>query len=321
MNSLIVQARVELKKFLKEALEETVPSLGALETTAFEEDMEKRYLKIGVCPKGCMTFVGGAASQLLRCRECTLPRFNHCKYKLCRFKDYDLCKHRPESKTERKSLVYRPIVPLLVELLQTSFFIDYCAHALKFVETHPWHAGEDYVYSDFLSGREAQKHIKEMHDKFVGIEKTVPGCKEVSLLAADYYDGVKMVERLKVPRYFWPLFIALLSLPPAVRGKYGAGCFFWGFLASKPGSKVEEFLFRDCMIPELQQLEEGVHVEINGNRYYIQLRLIVHVYDTKAKEKIDKFQGTGSYGGCIKCMANPGVYMPLILNIHYSLFV
>ena len=61
----------------------------------------------------------------------------------------------------------------------------------------------------------------------------------------------------------------------------------------------------DCMIPELH--------------------LIVHVFDTKrslkAIEKIAKLQGAGSYGGCIKCMANPGVYMPFIVNIHYSLFV
>ena len=48
---------------------------------------------------------------------------------------------------------------------------------------------------------------------------------------------------------------------------------------------------------------------------------IVHVYDTKAKEKIDRFQGTGSFGGCIKCMENPGVYMPFFFNMHYSLFV
>jgi hypothetical protein len=137
-------------------------------------------------------------------------------YPFCRFRDYDLCPHREISKTPKKNLIYRPLLPLLAELLQTEYFAEYCSHALRFVEESPWHAGDDYVYCDFLSGREAQKHIKEMHERFLDYERTgeVNGVVEISLLASDYYDGVKMMERNKNNAAFWPLFIGLLSLPP-----------------------------------------------------------------------------------------------------------
>ena len=226
----------------------------------------------------------------------------------CRFLDYDLCPHREISKTPKKNLIYRPLLPLLAELLQTEYFAEYCSHALRFVEERPWHEGDDYVYCDFLSGREAQKHIKEMHERFLDYERTgeVEGVVEISLLASDYYDGEKMMERNKNKAAFWPLFIGFMSLPVSVRGKYGAGCFFWGFMTSQPGSIVEQFLLRDCVIPELQLLEEGVTITVCDISYFVQVRAVNHVYDTKGKEKIDHSLGTNSYPGCIKCMANPG---------------
>lgn len=309
MLGYVVAARVELKRCIKDALEAIVPSLEHLETAPFTEEIETKYVKIGVCPRGCMAFVGHTECELLRCRKCEHPRFNHCTYPSCKHKEYDLCSHRLESKTAKKFLFYRPILPLLMELVQTKYFVEYSANALKFVQANPWNAGDTYIYSDVLSGAEAQKHVLVMHERFLEFEKTLGGdqqAKEVSLLAAEYYDGVKMCQRMKIAKYYWPLFICFVSLPVSVRGKYGTGCFFWGFMNSKPGSNVEEFLFRDCVVPELQTLEEGVHMEYNGIHYYIQLRLILHVYDGRAKEHVEKYKGAGSYGGCIRCKANPG---------------
>jgi hypothetical protein len=298
----LVAGRVELKQFIKDSLEAVVPSLEQLETSAFAEAIEGKYVKIGVCPRGF------CECELLRCTQCQHPRFNHCTYPSCKNIGYDMCMHRIESKTDKKFLFYRPILPLLMELLQTRYFLEYCAHALKFVQANPWNAGEAYMYSDILTGAEAQKHVLDVHARFRMFEKTLPfEVKEVSMLAADYYDGVKMCQRMKIAKYYWPLFICFVSLPVSVRGNYGAGCVFWGFMNSKPGSNVEEFLFRDCVVPELQSLEEGVHMECNGIHYYIQLRLIVHVYDSRAKEHVEKYKGGGSYGGCIRCKANPGI--------------
>ena len=303
-----------MKKFIANELGEVVPKLKQLETSLYDKNIENKYMKIDVCPRGCMAFVGYEVSDLARCRECEAARFTKCSYVSCRYKTYDDCIHVDfERRVPIRNLFYRPLLPLIVELLQTKYFKDYCSHALAFVHQNPWHAGDDYVYNDILSGKECQKQVLEMHDVFTMFEASEAAprqqrVKEVSLVAADYYDGVPLNIRAKKAQNFWPLFVSFITLPISVRGKFGLGSFFWGFMSSKPGSFVEDFLFRDCVVAELKLLAKGYLIKIGEPYYFIQLRLVIHVYDTKAKEKIEKFLGTNSLSGCIKCMLHPGEY-------------
>ena len=308
----LVGVRVELKKFLKESLKEVIPAIENLDTQPYSKDIDRKYIKISICPGACMAFIGSDVCDLRRCKFCNLKRYSPCTYLSCRYRNYDDCPHRDDVKTPKKNVFYRPLLPLLKDLLETKYFSDYCSHALKYVTANPWRAGEEYVYSDLLSGKEAQKHVVEMHEQFLRYRNALSEIEdivEVSLIASDDYDGVEMMKRTRGFQYFWPLFISFVSLPPSLRGKYGIGSFFAGFNTTNPGSRVENFLFRDCFVPELQKFEEGVRLQVNGKNYFIQIRLLVHVYDTKAKEKLERFSGTNSYGGCIKCRGNPGMYV------------
>ena len=308
-----VVCREETKKFIANVFGDVIPNLKKLETSPYDKSIERKYLQIDVCPRGCMAFAGYDVSNLARCRKCQAPRFKKCSYISCRYKTYDECPHVDfQRRIANMNLFYRPLLPLLVELLQTKYFFDYCCHALAFVQKYPWHEGDDYLYNDILSGKQCQQQVLEMHDTFRRFKESEAAAqhqsiKEVSLVAADYYDGVPLNIRAKKAQNFWPLFVSFITLPISVRGKFGLGSFFWGFLSSKPGSLVEDFLFRDCVVAELKLLAKGYLIQIGDQHFFIQLRLVIHVYDTKAKEKIERFLGTNSLSGCIKCMLHPGL--------------
>jgi hypothetical protein len=73
------------------------------------------------------------------------------------------------------------------------------------------------------------------------------------------------------------------------------------------GSAAEEFLLKNCFAEELLKLYEGVIVKINNQEYFLQARLIQHILDTRALEKILKCQSTSnSYIGCVFCKGTTG---------------
>jgi len=76
----------------------------------------------------------------------------------------------------------------------------------------------------------------------------------------------------------------------------GIGLFMTALHDLSVGMKSEKELFSQCLIPELQELgrgivfttvnEEGKEIEV-----FLQARVIFHVMDTKAFEKIANVQG------------------------------
>jgi hypothetical protein len=74
-------------------------------------------------------------------------------------------------------------------------------------------------------------------------------------------------------------------------------------------SNAEEFLFSNCLVGELIKLNEGFIVTIKKQKYFLQARLIQHLWDTKAAEKILKCQCSNSYVGCIFCSGIKGQFM------------
>jgi hypothetical protein len=90
-------------------------------------------------------------------------------------------------------------------------------------------------------------------------------------------------------------------LPPLYRTKIGIGMFLVTYFTGVYGSMTEDFIFRNCFIDELELLNKGIEVEIEGKKYFLQCRLILHVLDTKAIEKILKCSCATSYKSCIFC--------------------
>jgi hypothetical protein len=79
------------------------------------------------------------------------------------------------------------------------------------------------------------------------------------------------------------------------------GMFMVSLFTEKTSSTVERFLMDLCFTEEIFMLGEGVHVYLNGKNYYIQARLVLHGFDTKAVEQICKVQASGSKAGCPFC--------------------
>jgi hypothetical protein len=108
---------------------------------------------------------------------------------------------------------------------------------------------------------------------------------------------------------FWPLVITILNLPPNCRIKLGVGMFLVSIFTAQQGSQAEDFLFKDCYIKELSKLYDGyLYTNPKTNqKYLIQVRLIVHCYDTKAVEDHLHVQSSGSLAGCFMCNSGRGV--------------
>ena len=97
------------------------------------------------------------------------------------------------------------------------------------------------------------------------------------------------------------MLFTILNLPPSYRNKVGVGTFCLSNFSGIAGSIAEEFLFKKCFVAELENLKKGITIKIDDKFYFIQARLILHVWDSKALEKELFVQGAGSYGGCTFC--------------------
>jgi hypothetical protein len=95
--------------------------------------------------------------------------------------------------------------------------------------------------------------------------------------------------------------LSILNLPPPYRIKLGVGMFLLTVFNGNYGSIAEEFLLEKCLTDELDKLYAGILITLEGKNYFLQARLIMHVWDTKAVEKQLKCKCTGSYPGCMFC--------------------
>lgn len=74
---------------------------------------------IDVCEAECMIFIGNN-QHLLHCSKCNSKRYYDCTETSCKNKSYETCDHR--NRKPRKTIIYRPIIPLLAQLLSFDFF-------------------------------------------------------------------------------------------------------------------------------------------------------------------------------------------------------
>ena len=59
------------------------------------------------------------------------------------------------------------------------------------------------------------------------------------------------------------------------------GMFKLASFTSQSHSAAEKFLFKECLMKEIEFLNNGYAIDIKGQSYFIQCRLIQFVFDTK----------------------------------------
>eukprot|EP01035_Chromulina_nebulosa_P022227 gene22227-28781_t len=92
------------------------------------------------------------------------------------------------------------------------------------------------------------------------------------------------------------------------------GMFKLASFSSKGHSSAEKFLFKQCLMKEIQCLDEGFAISINGQSYLIQCRLIQFVLDTKEVEHQVNVQCINAYSGCPYCFGTFGTTFDDIKN-------
>ena len=263
-----------------------------------------RQLKFDVCPSdGCIAFIGDSAD-FHQCSICFADRYRPCVK--CKRKDDFYgnilnCQHK--NRIAYKSVYYRPIVQLIISLINSDLFLMFLNYNLEKLY--------DYDYFDVQHVPTFQKNMAEMEKKYQQFCDTnnfeYNSITMVRICLSQNYDGC--ATRKKRVTSFWPLIITILNLPPHLRIKLGIGMFVLSVFTSQLGSEAEEFLFRDLYVAELKHLYIGYLYEnpINKKKYFIQVRLILSCFDTKAVEDHLHVHSSNSLAGCFMCENGKGL--------------
>jgi hypothetical protein len=263
-----------------------------------EED--SKMLEFHVCPdKGCCVFVGDYAT-LNFCPFCKADRFRKCTHPSCKTKSVDECQHERSKKVAYKTLFYRPLISLILELLHTDGFISAINYNfLNKTNTHK--------YVDVSDGATYKKNLTEMISNYNKLFSNIPEKERpimINLLFSQFYDGMQIYKKKHVT--FWPFLVSILNLPPNYRVKLGIGLFLLSIFTSRAKSKVEDFLLRWLIVEELKVLNEGIMLHVKGKDYFVQARMILTILDTKAVEDFLKVQTCCAFAGCFCCVNAKG---------------
>ena len=258
-----------------------------------------RWIKVNQCVNSCCVFVGKLKTAFA-CPKCGARRYKECVRFDCKGKGKkDDCDHLHMDGVANKNLLYRLLIPLLADLINTKYFVT----ALNF-QNDCIGSDSENAYTDILDGEVAKEHLhgmdnnyKAWRDENIGDRvNTVP----VNLLFMDFYDGAQLFHWKTCE--FWCFLTSIVNLPPAYRGKLGISTFLSAIYSGKHRT-AERFLFTDLYCEELRALYEGVeYIGMTGQRFFIQARLIFHVMDTKALEPVLNMESmTTSRYGCPFC--------------------
>ena len=122
----------------------------------------------------------------MSCGTCKQSRFRPCTQRGCRTHGTSHCPHLLQDGSPYKQLHYRPIIILIYDLLSHSNFHKYLNY-----DRRAHHNSTEY--SDFMDGKLARGHLKEMEDNFnawVEQDRDVRGnAIMVNLLFSEFYDS------------------------------------------------------------------------------------------------------------------------------------
>jgi hypothetical protein len=222
-------------------------------------------------------------------------------------------------------MIYKPFINLIILLLSTPNFEKILNY--KNIKRNK------YDNNDILDGISATRNKMEMNINFNSIsnkEKFIP----INLLCAIFYDGMQIYKTSVTS--FWPLFLTILNLPPSFRSTNHAGVFISSIFTSKYSiyfhhnyinyfhnvavgkhqSQAEEFLFNECLLHEFILLYHGIYINIKDKKYFVQARIISHVFDTKGAEKALNMTVTSQskFGSPLVKNGIKGVYFDEYIN-------
>lgn len=146
-----------------------------------------RLLTVSICPRGCCAYFA-SHSDLTRCPVCHGERFTHCTHRNCSGLNYDACKtHSLSGRVPLKTMHYRPLLGLVIELLETQGFLSCLAWTNK--------RSRSGFVSDLMDGINPKKHLQAMHENYVR-KCTVSGdhLVEVNLILSLFYDGAQVCD-------------------------------------------------------------------------------------------------------------------------------
>lgn len=122
-----------------------------------------RALQVDICQMGCMVFMGEDVDRT-RCSVCKSPRYTPCSHRHCKDKSYDECNHSKKNRIPIKVVHYRPIIPLLRDLLRFPKF----RQALQY-GTEKMNNRSD-ILTDVLDGTACRVAWDHMDDRFMKLE-------------------------------------------------------------------------------------------------------------------------------------------------------
>ncbi len=151
------------------------------------------------------------------------------RYKVCARSDCegkgkkDNCDHLYMDGVANKNFLYRLLIPLLIDLINTDYFVA----ALHF-QNDCIGSDSENAYTDILDGKVAKEHLQGMDsnykawcsEDFAARTETIP----VNLLVMDFYDDGGQLFHWNYSD-FWCLLTSIVNLPPAYRGKLGISTF------------------------------------------------------------------------------------------------
>ena len=267
-----------------------------------QEHKHKRFYSFNQCQNDCCLYIGKEKAKLFYCPTCTQPRFRPCTKRRCSTRNKHDCPHLLSEGIAYKNLFYRSLILLIYDLVSTKYFIQYIMYCRLHVDENS--------YSDVMDGMVAKGHLQEMDIRGNDWKNEDPINRNnailINLLLSEFYDGGQLFTSRMFD--FWPLCFGILNLPANLRSKIGLG-FFLGALYNGKHTDVERQFKTDFLCEELCKLYTGLEFTVNGQKYFIQARLILHILDTKAAEPVFGFQSAAnSKFGCPLCRGVTGLY-------------
>jgi len=155
-----------------------------------------------------------------------------------------------------------------------------------------------YPHMDATEGLTFRNAMEKMNEQFINKYPNNKDVIPVLLVISTFYDGAQ-IYKTKVSN-FSPLMMTIMNLPHTYR-KLGTGSFLVSFSTTPGKSAVENFLFHDCLVRELQTLGNGIEVTIKGQKYFITVQCKLSIMDTKQLESSLRITGANSLNGCTLC--------------------
>jgi hypothetical protein len=265
---------------------------------------EKCYVEYDCCIRACMVFVGDR-SDLLYCTECKESRYLPCS--LCMKSGRDItkrtdqkCSHHSINSRPRRTIRYRSITLLLIQLLQFDSFLEIIKY--KFSDECP------EKFQSYKDGESYKRNKKEMEKQFEDFKKTLDNDEDieaVDIFLSWFFDGTQLFTSRVSD--FAPMYVSIQNLPYCLRHIHGVGSFLLSLFTSKNGDPLEDFLLNDCFIAELQHLEKGQLLQLGKRNIYLQARLNQHIQDLIGSNKSLKVSSQhNSLSGCAHCNSGEG---------------